>query len=269
MYFKDFPQFLYDFNYGNGVIKTTIVKDITRNIRFKKEVLANISVFDEYDIIDGETPEIIAEKFYGTPEYHWVIMLANEKYDWTTDFPLRENVLQKHIATTYNPTLYSNSWYWKTHEDGLVYIYLKVTEGSDVPFEAAYLTAPSKITLTDSTGVFTKIINYPNDPLYLIEETQEFVFPYGEEWDITQFGNGTSAEGVGTVEIIINTTGREHNPVLFSNADGVTVDPIINPFAIPVTGDEIYRAKNNEKRRIKIVSPRLLEIVIKNYEELL
>ena len=91
MFFKDFPSFLYDFNYGNDVVKTDVVKDITRNIRVKREILSNISLFDHYDIIDGETPEIISEKFYGTPEYHWVVMLANEKYDWLSDFPLMES----------------------------------------------------------------------------------------------------------------------------------------------------------------------------------
>ena len=269
MYFKDFPSFLYDFNYGNDNIRTTVVKDVTRNIRFKKELLANISVFDEYDIIDGETPEIISEKFYGTPEYHWVVMLANEKYDWTTDFPLRENILQKHIADTYNPTLYSTDWKWVTGDDNITNIYIRITKGSTVPFEVAYLTAPTKITLTDPTGNFTKIINFPYDQIALDEETQYFIFPYDMPWDITQFGTGDKYNGVGTVKITVNTDGREHNPVLFATVDGITVDPKVYPFSIPVTGDEIHRAKNDEKRRIKIISPKLLELVLKNYEELL
>ena len=65
MYFKDFPKFLYDFNYGN-VTKTTVVTDITRNVRFRKHILSNVTLYDEYDMLDGETPEIIAEKFYYT-----------------------------------------------------------------------------------------------------------------------------------------------------------------------------------------------------------
>ena len=85
MYFKEFPKFIYDFKNPDGSTSTQIVKDITRNVRFRKEVFANISVFDEYDIVDGETPEIIAEKVYGNPKYHWVIMLANERFDYTRD----------------------------------------------------------------------------------------------------------------------------------------------------------------------------------------
>ena len=97
MYFKDFPKFLYDFNYGTDTSKTSVVTDITRNVRFRKELLSAVTFYDEYDIVDGETPEIIAEKIYGNPEYHWIIMLANDKYDYISDFPLAEPELVKYI----------------------------------------------------------------------------------------------------------------------------------------------------------------------------
>jgi hypothetical protein len=106
MYFKEFPQFLYDFKYGNTT-KTTVVTDITRNVRFRKEILENITLFDEYDIVDGETPEIIAEKIYGNPEYHWIIMLVNQKHDYISDFPLSEQALEKHIVDTHGAARYS------------------------------------------------------------------------------------------------------------------------------------------------------------------
>jgi len=103
MYFKDFPKFLYDFNYGT-TNKTSVVTDITRNVRFRKELLSSITFYDEYDIVDGETPEIIAEKIYGNAEYHWIIMLANGKYDYVSDFPLPEPQLVRHIQEVYGAT---------------------------------------------------------------------------------------------------------------------------------------------------------------------
>jgi hypothetical protein len=106
MYFKEFPQFLYDFKYGTTT-KTSVVTDITRNVRFRKEVLENVTLFDEYDIVDGETPEIVAEKIYGDPEYHWIIMLANQKHDYISDFPLSEQALVKHIVATYGAQRYA------------------------------------------------------------------------------------------------------------------------------------------------------------------
>ena len=100
MYFKDFPQFAYDFEIG-GKTKVLLLTDITRNVRFRKEILGNIELFDEYDIQDGETPEIIAEKVYGNPNYHWVIMLVNERYDYIADFPLAYPQLLRYVEDKY------------------------------------------------------------------------------------------------------------------------------------------------------------------------
>lgn len=103
MYFKKFNKIYYDFTV-KGKTELSILTDITRNVRFRKELLANITSYDEYDIMDGETPEIIAEKVYGNPNYHWVIMLVNERYDYISDFPLSTYELEKHIISTYGIT---------------------------------------------------------------------------------------------------------------------------------------------------------------------
>lgn len=85
--------------YGNlrPETKAFVMTDISRNVRFRKDILANITSYDEYDIGDGETPEIIAEKVYGNPEYHWIVMLANDIYDYRADFPLTQLQLEKYI----------------------------------------------------------------------------------------------------------------------------------------------------------------------------
>lgn len=100
MYFKDFPAFFYEFDI-NGEKSLTYIKDITRNIRFRRDILSNITVYDEYDISEGETPEIIAEKVYGNSEYHWVIMLANEVNDYISDFPLNDSELEQYVYKKY------------------------------------------------------------------------------------------------------------------------------------------------------------------------
>jgi len=103
MYFKNFPSFIYDFDIG-GKDTALLVKDITRNVRFRQDILSNVTVYDEYDILDNETPEQIAEKLYGNPEYYWIIMLANDRYDYINDFPLTQYVLEQYINDKYtNP----------------------------------------------------------------------------------------------------------------------------------------------------------------------
>ena len=99
-YFANFPDILYPFELG-GKIKLVRVKDIVANVRIRKQLLSNITIYDEYDIPDGDTPEIIAERVYGDANLHWVIMLVNDRYDLWNDFPLSGDALSKYIENKY------------------------------------------------------------------------------------------------------------------------------------------------------------------------
>ena len=63
MYFQRLPQMFYSFDIG-GKLVTKIVTDTTFNVRLLKNVLENITLYDEYVIRDGETPEIISDKIF-------------------------------------------------------------------------------------------------------------------------------------------------------------------------------------------------------------
>lgn len=102
MYFSNFQKIYYDFpvkaNQDNSLF---VLTDITSNVRVRKEILENITLYDEYDILDGETPELIAEKIYGNAEYHWVIMLVNQRYDYLKDFPMSVGELYEYVNDKY------------------------------------------------------------------------------------------------------------------------------------------------------------------------
>jgi len=98
--------------------KALILTDITRNIRFRRDVLANITVYDFYDIIEGETPEIVAEQIYGNAEYHWIIMLVNERYDYLKDWPLTQPNLDQYIVDKYGAT--ANNIHHYENENGVI-----------------------------------------------------------------------------------------------------------------------------------------------------
>jgi hypothetical protein len=83
------------------VTKALILTDITRNIRFRRDVLSNITVYDYYDIVEGETPEIIAERIYGNAMYHWIVMLVNDRYDYLADWPLTQANLDQYVIDKY------------------------------------------------------------------------------------------------------------------------------------------------------------------------
>lgn len=116
MYFAKFPLIYYDFNIGNKLIMKPM-KDITINVRLRNAILENITLFDEYDIQDGETPEIVAAKVYGNPEYHWVVMLCNQKFDYLEDFPKTTRVLEQYVADKYDSPYATRHW---VNEQGMI-----------------------------------------------------------------------------------------------------------------------------------------------------
>jgi hypothetical protein len=117
MYFSNFPRIYYTLPDKDKEL-FLILTDITTNIRIKKEVLENITLYDEYDIKDGETPEIIAERIYGNPNYHWIIMLVNQRYNYLNDFPLTYDVLEEYTTKKYGAENIYNIHHYE--RDGLV-----------------------------------------------------------------------------------------------------------------------------------------------------
>ena len=45
-------------------------------------------MYDTYDVKQGETPESIADKLYGDPELHWVVLLVNDITDRYHQWPM-------------------------------------------------------------------------------------------------------------------------------------------------------------------------------------
>ena len=103
MYFSNFPKTLYLISppgYQHNAEYVSLV-DITKNVRFKKSVLDNITLYDWYLIKEGDTMEITSERLYGSPHYHWVLMLLNDMYDWRNDFPLESSQFDSYMIEKY------------------------------------------------------------------------------------------------------------------------------------------------------------------------
>ena len=85
-YFNFFPQTLYT----TDTISGDVVKNITARFSFEKSFKENTAVCYEYDVQDSDTPEIIASKFYGDSERHWIVLMFNDindpQFDWPMDY---------------------------------------------------------------------------------------------------------------------------------------------------------------------------------------
>ena len=100
-YFESFPNRLYDIK-GDG--NQTLVKDIFRRMKVRDGVKDNLALMSTYDVMNGDTPEIIAYKHFGSTDYFWVICLMNDISDRYYDWPLSNSSFETYVTNKYtNP----------------------------------------------------------------------------------------------------------------------------------------------------------------------
>jgi len=158
MYFDNFPTFLYPYTVNNK-LEYKLVKDISQNVRVRKEILSNVTLYDEYDIRDGETPEIISEKIYGSPLYHWVVMLCNDRYNYVDDFPLPIPELEKHIANKYGSSHMYDAHHY-VDSNGFIVDSSQGTSVSNYDYEFSINESKRRIKLISPTLLNTILKNF-------------------------------------------------------------------------------------------------------------
>ena len=99
MYFENFPVILYD-SVGNGNFK--LVTNLLKRVAVRSKVKINASYYDTYDVREGETPEMIADKLYDDPELHWVILLLNDITDRYHQWPKNQNQFLAYVNDKYS-----------------------------------------------------------------------------------------------------------------------------------------------------------------------
>lgn len=102
MYFNSFPVIPYK-NDKDGSLKD--VTNLLRRVAVRAKISANTAMFDTYDVREGDTPEIIADRFYEDSELHWIILLLNNVTDRYHQWPMSQPQFQAYVNDKYtNPS---------------------------------------------------------------------------------------------------------------------------------------------------------------------
>ena len=136
-YFEKFPLYQYDLEDTQNQV---LITDILRRVNLKSNVAANTLVFDEYNVQDGEQPDIVARKYYGDSELHWIIVTVNNitsRYDW----PLDQVALSEFVNDKYD------------NPNGIHHYEINATSGD---------TTKKLIVASDTDGA-TAITNYEHE----------------------------------------------------------------------------------------------------------
>jgi hypothetical protein len=98
-YFNYFPKTAYSLDNTNNV---DVVTSIITRFAFESSFRDNTAVYYEYNVQDSDTPEIIANKFYGDSEKHWVVLMLNQIVDPQFDWPLDQRTIISFINEKYS-----------------------------------------------------------------------------------------------------------------------------------------------------------------------
>lgn len=98
-YFSNFGQILYTLD--DKLVDFKSVTNIFTKVKFVKEILNNSQLFYQYDMNEGDTPEIIAHKLYDDPNRYWMVMFANEYIDPYYDVPLKYQAFDNYLTDKY------------------------------------------------------------------------------------------------------------------------------------------------------------------------
>jgi hypothetical protein len=127
MFFEKFPLFQYTLD--NGKTAQTL-PDILRRIQLSEELRKNNAFFEQYDIKDGETPEIVAEYWYGDPHLHWIILLSNDIIDPRFDWPMSYYNLTEFCKGKYGPDNINKLHHYVNRNEFIVEGYRSLSEES-------------------------------------------------------------------------------------------------------------------------------------------
>nr|HRC96165.1 baseplate wedge protein 53 [Coprothermobacter proteolyticus] len=107
-FFDAFKDVNYEFKEFNDSVRLC---HILRRFKFLDKVKPLITIYDDYIVNDGETPELVALKAYGNERYHWIVLLFNERIDPFLDWVMPVQVFNEFVETKWADNLHDAHHY--------------------------------------------------------------------------------------------------------------------------------------------------------------
>lgn len=237
-YFKNFPEMQYKLDSG----KIITIKDFFRKATVDSSARDAIIDYTYHELEEGDRPDVLATKLYGNGDLHWTFFLVNDLsnyYDW-----------------------------WKDQQSFQSYI--------DHKLRGHYLVAENSTDIVNANKKFHlgETVTATNSSAVVIE-----VDPTHNRLGIDiQSGFNTALTTTGTfVYTPASPTFHSFTPSsIIERRDGIAYyykgdirsNNFINGYLSKSVWEDEYE-KNEEKRRIKIIKPNLINKVVQQFEKVM
>jgi hypothetical protein len=99
MYFKNIQSVLIDVD-GSGNVD--VMKNLTAKAKVSEELIDSSGYYQTVEVVDGERPDHLSKRLYGTEKFHWTFLLLNPqiKNIWD-DWPMKYSQLVEYCINKY------------------------------------------------------------------------------------------------------------------------------------------------------------------------
>jgi hypothetical protein len=105
-YFNTLPKIVYRSPSGTSTLYTNLMARAS----IIPSILKDPMVYYQYDIQDGDTPEIVAHKYYGDSYRYWIVLFSNQIMDPQWEWPLSYSVFDSYVKDKYKFNEQTNTW---------------------------------------------------------------------------------------------------------------------------------------------------------------
>ena len=228
-YFSRFPQVIIQSNN-----KPIIITDFLRRVALSEKFRFNTVALDDYLVKDGETPEMISNLFYGKPDYHWVILMANDITNPREEWPILDAKVTDLVYQKYDFVI-------------------------GVPSGAAYNANDVITSDNDGTFLVSKVVG---NNVYLRSQVGKIVLTTSNTL------NNTTEE---TENLVISSVTDPEEGIhhYYDTELGYIVDEDFSNDTIPVSNYTYEVEKNDAKRNVKILNLAYVEQVVREFTDLI
>jgi len=101
-YFQYVPNILYrSLQQKGSAFDTAKVTNLFRRGKIRDDIFNVVIFFDKYDIKGDDRPDNVSNEIYGSPEFDWVVLLANNIINVRDEWPLDQRSFEKYLNSKY------------------------------------------------------------------------------------------------------------------------------------------------------------------------
>ena len=156
-YFRELPNFQYQSPFIDSLSSTeyVTVKNIFRRMTLRDDLKNIFTVFNKYEIKEGDRPDTVAEEVYGKSDLDWVVLISAGIVNVRNEWPLSSRDLYNYVVEKYGLTEKDFIHHYESKEIKDSQGRLIISEGNvvDSDFSITYFDDGRYVTKSDVKGV--------------------------------------------------------------------------------------------------------------------